>query len=145
MIRTSSLFVAAVFALAACSVTSQGTDTTTTAVTPGAETTLVTAPAAETTTTTTPAAASPLSASELGELFLAALNSGDAVAVAALAPSIASQDLQDVIGTGPYESVDCLVLDGRDVCGIAHENAAYDFVLDLSTGLVTEIYYTGGG
>lgn len=127
MKRLSSLLLVAVIAFAACSGTgsSQGSETTT--------------------TTTTPEASSPLSAAELGELFRQALNSGDVAAVAALAPTIASENLQDVIGIGPYETVDCVVLQGRDVCSISHDGTPYDFVLDLSTGLVTEIFYTGGG
>ena len=137
MKRLSSLLLVAVIAFAACSGTgsSQGSETTTTPE----------PPAAETTTTTAPEASSPLSAAELGELFRQALNSGDVAAVAALAPTIASENLQDVIGIGPYETVDCLVLQGRDVCNISHEGTPYEFVLDLSTGLVTEIFYTGGG
>ena len=137
MKRLSSLLLVAVIAFAACSDTasSQGSETTTTPE----------PPAAETTTTTAPGASSPLSAADLGERFRQALNSGDVAAVAALAPTIASENLQDVIGVGPYETVDCLVLEGRDVCSISHDGTPYDFVLDLSTGLVTEIFYTGGG
>ena len=125
MKRLSPLLLVAVIAFAACSGTgsSQGSETTTTA----------------------PEASSPLSAVELGERFRQALNSGDVAAVAALAPTIASENLQDVIGIGPYETVDCLVLQGRDVCSISHEGTPYEFALDLSTGLVIEIFYTGGG
>ena len=137
MKRLSSLLLVAVIAFAACSGTGsgQGSETTTTPE----------PPAAETTTTTAPGASSPLSAAELGERFRQALNSGDVAAVSALAPTIASETLQDVMGVGPYETVDCLVLEGRDVCSISHDGTPYDFVLDLSAGLVTEIFYTGGG
>ena len=135
--RLSLLLLLAVLALAACSSTgsSQGSETTTTPE----------PPASEITTTTAPEAPSELSASELGELFRQALNSGDLTAVAALAPTVASENLQDVIGIGPYEAVDCVILQGRDVCSISHDGTPYDFVLDLSSGLVTEIFYTGGG
>ena len=97
------------------------------------------------TSTKVPATSSPLSAAELGERFRQALNSGDVAAAAALAPTIANEDLQDVIRIGPYDTVDCVVLQGRDVCDISNEGTPYEFVLDLSTGLITEIFYTGGG
>ncbi len=137
MKRLSSLLLFAVIAFTACSSTgsSEGSETTTAPE----------SPAAETTTTTTPEASSPLSAAQLGELFRQALNSGDVAAVAALAPTITSQELEDVIRIGPFDTVDCVVLEGRDVCSISNADTPYDFVLDLSTGLVTEIYYTGGG
>jgi hypothetical protein len=96
-------------------------------------------------TTTVSEVSTTLSAAELGEQFRQALNSGEVAAVAALAPTIAEEDLQDVIRIGPYDTVDCVVLEGRDVCDISNAGTPYEFVLDLSTGLVTEIFYTGGG
>ncbi len=137
MKRLFPLLLLVVIAFAACSTTgtSQGGETTTAPE----------SPAAETTTTDAPGASSPLTAAELGELFRQALNSGDVAAVAALAPTITSQDLQAVIGVGPFETVDCVILEGRDVCSISNADTPYDFVLDLSTGQVTEIFYTGGG
>ena len=135
-IRSVALVGSLALLLAACT-PADGLTTTTTA----SNGTTATSSA----TTTAPEASNPLSAAELGERFRQALNSGDAAAVAALAPTVASENLQDVIRIGPYDTVNCLVLEGRDVCDISNAGTPYEFVLDLSTGLVTEIFYTGGG
>lgn len=129
-IRSVALIDFLALVLAACSSRAEGPTATT---------------AGNGTSTTVPETSSPLSAAELGELFRQALNSGDVAAAAPLAPIITNEDLQDVIRMGPYDTVDCVVLQGRDVCDISNEGTPHEFVLGLSTGLVTEIFYTGGG
>ena len=105
-------------------------------------TTTTAAPVVESTTTTTASAAP--SVEGIAEEFRLALNNRDVAAVAAMAP-FTNADIQDfIIGGSPYPSVDCFVFEGRDECQVVNGIADFIFVVDTTTGLVTNVEYAGG-
>lgn len=81
---------------------------------------------------------------EIAQQFQEAVNSRDAMAVAAFAPTATDGTREFLIGGGPYESLTCVTVDGRDECHMVHGVADFIFVVDVGSGIVTEVTYVGG-
>lgn len=97
--------------------------------------------------TTTEAAApqpGPATVADLAALFRDAVNSRDAAAVVALAPDTNETIADFLIGGGPYESVSCEKFAGQDACRMVNGIADFSFVVDVTSGLVSEVTYVGG-
>ena len=116
-----------VAALAACSSNDpiDAASTTTTAQVPGAQ------PGPET-------------AADLAVLFREAVNTRDTGVVIALAPDTNDSIADFLIGGGPYATVSCDRFAGKDECHMANGIADFSFIVDVTSGLVSEVTYVGG-
>jgi hypothetical protein len=81
---------------------------------------------------------------EIARLFQDAVNSRDAATVAELAPTASDFILDFLIGGGPYDTVDCYRYNGGDECRVINGIADFTFVVDVQSGLVTQVVYVGG-
>lgn len=81
---------------------------------------------------------------EIARLFQDAVNSRDVAAVTDFAPTASEFILDFLIGGGPYDNVDCYRNNGKDECRVINGIADFTFVVDVESGLVTEVTYVGG-